>query len=93
MVHGGPLGGHKGINAPGVALPPSALTAKDEDDLRFGLELGVDFVALSFVQTADDVRRARATIDGAGGRVPLIAKIERPAAVENSTRFCRWLRV
>ena len=59
MVNGGALGGHKGINAPGVALPPSALTDKDVDDLRFGLRLGVDFVALSFVQTADDVARAR----------------------------------
>ena len=83
VVSGGPLGGHKGINAPGVELPPSALTAKDEDDLRFGLELGVDFVALSFVQTAADVRRARDLSTAAGRRVPLIAKIERPAAVEN----------
>jgi pyruvate kinase len=83
VVSGGRLGGHKGINAPGVALPPSALTPKDEEDLRFGLELGVDFVALSFVQTADDVRRARELSNAAGRRVPLIAKIERPAAVEN----------
>jgi pyruvate kinase len=83
VVSGGPLGGHKGINAPGVPLPPSALTAKDEDDLRFGLGLGVDFVALSFVQTADDVRRARDLVKAAGRRVPVIAKIERPAAVEN----------
>ena len=52
---GGPLGEHKGINAPGVALPASAVTDKDAADLRFGLELGVDLVALSFVQTADDV--------------------------------------
>ena len=51
--------GTKGINAPGVALPPSALTEKDVDDLHFGLRLGVDFVALSFVQTAEDVARAR----------------------------------
>ena len=78
VVHGGPLGEHKGINAPGVRLPSGALTAKDEDDLRFGLELGVDLVALSFVQTADDVLRARAIADRAGSDVPLIAKIERP---------------
>lgn len=83
VVHGGPLGGHKGINAPGVALPDSSLTEKDAEDLRFGLELGVDLVALSFVQTADDVLRASAVMAAAGTRVPIIAKIERPAAVAN----------
>jgi pyruvate kinase len=82
VVFGGPLGEHKGINAPGVALPSSAFTPKDEADLRFGLSLGVDLVALSFVQTADDVRRARRVAEEAGKpRVPLIAKIERPEAV------------
>ena len=81
--HGGPLGEHKGINAPGVALPPSAVTDKDVDDLRFGLELGVDFVALSFVQTAEDVARAREIIDRRRAPTPIIAKIERPAALEN----------
>ena len=83
VVHGGLLGEHKGINAPGVRLPSGALTAKDEDDLRFGIGLGVDLVALSFVQTADDVLRARAIADRAGSDVPLIAKIERPEGVTN----------
>ena len=83
VVTGGWLGEHKGINAPGVALPASAVTAKDEADLRFGLSLGVDLVALSFVQTADDVLKAREVMAEAGASVPLIAKIERPAAVEN----------
>ena len=83
VVNGGLLGGHKGINAPGVALPPSALTDKDVEDLRFGLRLGVDFVALSFVQMAEDVARARDVIDKAGRSTPIIAKIERPAAIEN----------
>jgi pyruvate kinase len=83
VVNGGTLGEHKGINAPGVALPASALTPKDEDDLRFGLRLGVDLVALSFVQTADDVRKARKIVADAARAVPLIAKIERPAAVQN----------
>ena len=82
VVNGGTLGGQKGINAPGVRLPASAITSKDEADLRFGLELGVDLVALSFVQTGEDLRRARAISDAAGRRVPLIAKIERPAALE-----------
>ena len=83
VVTGGPLGEHKGINAPGVALPVSAVTEKDADDLRFGLELGVDLVALSFVQTPDDVLRAREIIATSGRDVPLVAKIERPAAVQN----------
>ncbi|MBA2305908.1 MAG: pyruvate kinase [Acidobacteria bacterium] len=83
VVNGGPLGQNKGINAPGVALPASAITAKDADDLRFGIALGVDYVALSFVQTADDLRRAGQVMDEAGVRLPLIAKIERPAAVQN----------
>jgi pyruvate kinase len=87
VVHGGRLGAHKGINAPGVALPPSALTAKDVDDLRFGLGLGVDLVAQSFVQTADDVARAREIIDQAGHSTPIIAKIERPEAVTNLDRI------
>ena len=83
VLNGGLLGAHKGINAPGVPLPASALTAKDAVDLAFGLELGVDFVALSFVQTAEDIRRAKNVMQNAGRSVPLIAKIERPAAVQN----------
>ncbi len=84
IVTCGELGEHKGINAPGVRLPASALTAKDLDDLRFGLQQGVDLVALSFVQTAADLSRAREVMTSAGDpAVPLIAKIERPAAVEN----------
>jgi pyruvate kinase len=83
VVHGGELGAHKGINAPGVRLPNSAVTDKDARDLRFGLAMGVDLVALSFVQTADDVRRAIDVMTQAERVVPLIAKIERPAAVDN----------
>jgi pyruvate kinase len=83
VVNGGALGQNKGINAPGVALPSSAVTEKDEHDLRFGLELGVDLVALSFVQTAEDVEHALQIMRAAGRCVPVIAKIERPAAVDN----------
>jgi pyruvate kinase len=83
VVNGGVLGQNKGINAPGVTLPASSVTAKDAADLRFGLDLGVDYIALSFVQTADDLLRARQLMDEAGKRVPLIAKIERPAALQN----------
>jgi len=79
VVNGGVLGEHKGINAPGVALPANAITAKDEVDLKFGLELGVDLVALSFVQTPHDCHTARRL----AGDVPLIAKIERPQALEH----------
>ncbi len=83
VVNGGTLGEHKGINAPGVKLPASAITPKDEDDLRFGLELGVDLVALSFVQTPDDVQKARRIARAAKQDVPLIAKIERPQALDH----------
>ena len=84
VVEGGVLGEHKGINAPGVELAASAITAKDARDLAFGISLGVDLVALSFVQTAEDVRRARqiATQHGAPD-LPLIAKLERPLAVDH----------
>ena len=87
VVNGGTLAENKGINAPGVALPASAVTHKDEEDLRFGLQLGVDLVALSFVQTADDVQRALDVMHEAARVVPVIAKIERPAGVDNLDRI------
>jgi pyruvate kinase len=87
VVNGGSLAPKKGINAPGVALPPSAITQKDADDLQFGLALGVDLVALSFVQTPDDVRHAQRLMEAAGRVVPIVAKIERPAAVDNLDRI------
>jgi pyruvate kinase len=84
VVEGGEIGEHKGINAPGVPLPTSAITDKDVADLVFGLSLGVDMVALSFVQTADDVQKARRIMIEAGaGDVTLIAKLERPLALEH----------
>lgn len=83
VVNGGELGERKGIAAPGVPLPSSALTDKDVADLRFGLELGVDLVALSFVQTGDDIRRAREVMHEAGRDASIIAKIERPTAVDH----------
>ena len=84
VVEGGEIGEQQGINAPGVPLPTSAVTPKDVEDLAFGLALGVDMVALSFVQTAADVRQARRLMAGANkGDVPLIAKLERPLALEH----------
>jgi pyruvate kinase len=82
VVDGGPLGQHKGINAPGVDLPASAMTPKDIEDLAFGLALGVDIVALSFVQTAADLEQARRLMASAGSDIPLVAKLERPRALE-----------
>ena len=68
VVDGGMLGEHKGINAPGVPLPSSSITQKDVDDLKFGLTLGVDMVAISFVQSADDLRQARQILVDADAR-------------------------
>ncbi len=82
VEEGGPLGEHKGINAPGVALSAPALTAKDRADLRVGLlELDVDYVALSFVRAAADVVAARELVRGLGRETPLIAKLERGEAI------------
>ena len=84
VIEGGEIGAHRGINAPGVPLPASAITPKDVDDLNFGLSLGVDMVALSFVQTADDLRQARQLMaEAAGQDVPLVAKLERPQALDH----------
>lgn len=83
VVEGGPIGEHKGINAPGVPLSATAITPKDADDLKFGVSLGVDFVALSFVQTAADLKQARQLLtEFDAGDVPLVAKLERPQALE-----------
>jgi pyruvate kinase len=82
VIDGGELGEHKGINAPNVPLPAAGLTEKDESDLRFGLAAGVDLVAMSFVQSAKDVVRARlVTADMGRFRVPIVAKVERPEAL------------
>ncbi len=83
VEHGGALGAHKGISARGVDFPLSALTERDVADLEYGLTLGVDFVGLSFVQTGDDLRRAREIANRAGVTdLALVAKIERPQAVD-----------
>jgi pyruvate kinase len=83
VVIGGLLSDNKGLNLPGVHVSAPALTDKDKEDLAFGLEIGVDFVALSFVRSPQDLLDARhLAIAPDGRRVPLIAKIERPEAVE-----------
>ena len=82
VVVGGNVSNNKGLNLPGVALTAGAMSAKDEDDLRWALRLGVDIVALSFVRSPRDVQRARIIMAEEGRRVPIIAKIEKPEAID-----------
>jgi pyruvate kinase len=83
VINGGMLGEHKGINLPGIALSIPALTEKDRKDLEFGLHHGVDAVALSFVRTAADVSMAKQIIASHHSDVPVIAKLEKPQAVDH----------
>lgn len=78
VVNGGVLSDRKGVNVPGVVLPLSALTDKDRNDLAFGLGLGIDWVALSFVQRVEDIREIKDIVQG---RAKIIAKLEKPAAI------------
>ena len=80
VVAGGVLSDRKGVNLPGMAIAISALTDKDREDLAFGLDLGVDWVALSFVQRPDDILEMRQLVQGRAG---IVAKIEKPAALES----------
>jgi len=82
VVVGGMVSDHKGINLPGVKVSVPALTAKDEADLRWALRLRADMIALSFVQGPEDAAPARRIMDEAGVSLPLIAKIEKPQAVQ-----------
>jgi len=83
VVEGGPVSDHKGINLPGVKVSVPPLTPKDLDDLRFALSLRVDLVALSFVRAPEHAAVARREMDAIGARLPLIAKLEKPEAVES----------
>jgi pyruvate kinase len=83
VVVGGPVSNNKGINLPGVAVSVPAMSEKDSEDLRWALRNGVDMVALSFVRSAADVEIVHQIMDEEGRRVPVIAKIEKPQAVEN----------
>jgi pyruvate kinase len=83
VVNGGELGEHKGINLPGVKLRIPAVTARDRDDLAFALRHGANFVAVSFVRSAKDVLLAKDAIARARKNVPVIAKLEKPEAIEN----------
>jgi len=83
VVVGGPISNNKGINLPGVAVSVPAMSEKDTEDLRWALRNNVDMVALSFVRTAKDIEPVHAVMDEEGRRIPVIAKIEKPQAVEN----------
>ncbi|HEX6597157.1 MAG TPA: pyruvate kinase, partial [Acidimicrobiales bacterium] len=83
VLEGGPLSDSKGVNLPGSQLSVGALTEKDLVDLRFALRLGADMVALSFVRRAEDAVAIRRAMDDEGRRVPVIAKLERPEAVDD----------
>jgi pyruvate kinase len=83
VVAGGRISDHKGISLPRVALPMSCLTPKDRTDLAFGIEQGVDFVAVSFVRSAADIAEVRKFLYEQGAAVPLVAKLERHEVFEN----------
>lgn len=83
VVVGGTVSNNKGINLPGVAVSVPALSHKDTEDLRWALQQGVDMVALSFVRNAKDILDVHKIMDEEGRRVPVIAKIEKPQAVDN----------
>ncbi|WP_328467200.1 pyruvate kinase [Actinoplanes sp. NBC_00393] len=83
VVEGGPVSNNKGVSLPNVAVSVPALSDKDEEDLRFALGLGVDLVALSFVRAPEDINLVHKIMDEEGRRVPVIAKVEKPEAVEH----------
>ena len=82
VVVGGPLSSNKGVNFPGVCLSVKALTPKDREDLMFGLDQGVDWIALSFVRNPQDILEIKDLIASAGKSIPVIAKIEKHEAIE-----------
>ena len=83
VVNGGELGEHQGINLPGVALGISALTRKDREDLKFGIQNRVDYIALSFVRRAEDVLALKRILARAERSIPVVAKLEKPEAIEH----------
>jgi pyruvate kinase len=89
VIHGGPLGEHKGINLPGAQISIPSTTEKDIADLKFGIERGIDLVAQSFVRKAEDCRRTSELIQGFGGDARLIAKIEKPEAMDDLEHILR----
>jgi pyruvate kinase len=89
VVNGGALGEHKGINLPGVKLRVPALTPKDREDLLFALKHGANYIAVSFVRRPEDVVLAKSLVRRAGKDTPVIAKLEKPEAIENLDAILR----
>jgi pyruvate kinase len=89
VVNGGILGEHKGINLPGVKLRVPALTDKDRADLRFALAKGADYIAVSFVRRPEDVALAKSLVRRVNENTPVIAKLEKPEAIENLDEILR----
>lgn len=83
VIEPGQVSNNKGINLPGVAVSVPAMSEKDIEDLKWGLEVGADFIALSFVRSAKDILDVHRIMDQVGKRIPVIAKIEKPQAVDN----------
>jgi pyruvate kinase len=83
VVEGGAVSSHKGLNLPGVSVSVPAMSDKDIADLRWALGLGADMIALSFVREASDIDDVHKTMDEEGARLPVLAKIEKPQAIEN----------
>src|SRR5665213_3612636 len=83
VIEGGMVSNHKGLNLPGIAVSVPAMSEKDVDDLRWGLRIGADMIALSFVRSADDIRSVHKIMDEEGLRLPVLAKVEKPQAVAN----------
>jgi pyruvate kinase len=83
VTEGGPVSNNKGLSLPGMNVSAPALSDKDIDDLEFALRLGVDFIALSFVRSPSDIELVHEVMDRVGRRVPVIAKLEKPEAVDN----------
>ena len=83
VTEGGVVSDNKGINLPGVAVSVPAMSEKDIEDLRWGLRIGADMIALSFVRDADDIVDVHRIMDEEGIRVPVVAKVEKPQAVDN----------
>lgn len=89
IINGGTIRGFRGVNLPDSDISVTALTEKDVSDLEFGIENGVDFVALSFVRSAGDIEKLRGLMEERGRVVPIIAKIEKPEAVRNIDEIIR----
>lgn len=87
VIQGGRLGNHKGINLPGVAVSAPALTDKDRADAKFAMDLGVDYLALSFVRRHEDIEDLRELINAGDHDTPIIAKIEKPEALQDMSNI------